>query len=153
MKKYKLLFLIATVACCGLKDKKEPLVQDTQKVARYFGDELNATTTPVGIQEVIDDKEHCVIVDVREEKDYAAGHIPGAINIPIKKWKQIKGAPTSFPGLIKDGINYVYCYALVCNLSTIAAQKFASRGYPVKEIQGGMEAWREHGFKIEKSIR
>lgn len=150
MKIYQLFFLATLVTCCGLKDKNGALIQNTKKVARYFESELDATITPVSLKQVMDKKEHYVIVDVRAEKDYKAGHIPGAINIPIKEWKDFQNQKTPFQGLIKDGINYIYCYALVCDLSTIGARKFASLGYPVKEIKGGWETWKEHGFKIEK---
>jgi rhodanese-related sulfurtransferase len=151
MKTRQLLFLITALASCSLKNKNISPIQDTEKVAHYFENELDATITPVSLKRAMDNKERYVIVDVCNEKDYKTGHIPGAINIPMKKGNKFKDQKKSFPGLIKDGINYVYCYALVCDLSSIAAKKFASLGYPVKELKGGFEAWKEHGFKIEKS--
>ncbi len=126
-------------------------IQNTKKAARYFKDELAFTSNPYSVKFALDKKERTIIVDVRSEKDYNAGHIPGAINIPCEKWISLDNPKAEIPGLIRDGFNYVYCYALLCSLSTRAAQKFASLGYPVKEIKGGFAAWKESKYAIEKS--
>lgn len=150
MRRYLLLLLAGVTSCCQLKNDGEHTIQNTKKAERYFKDELAYTSTPYEVKWITDKKEHIVIVDVRSEKDYNAGHIPGAINIPHEKWNMFNGPETEFPGLIKDGFNYVYCYALLCDLSKKAAQKFASAGYPVKEIKGGFAAWKESKYTIEK---
>ena len=150
MRKCLLVLLACVTSCCQLKNDSASKIQDTKKAECYFKDEMAFTSTPYEIKSIIDRKEHVVIVDVRSEKDYNAGHIPGAINIPCEKWNMFTGSETEFPGLIKDGINYVYCYALLCDLSKRAAQKFAAAGYPVKEIKGGFEAWKVSKCKIEK---
>lgn len=124
-------------------------IQDTPKAAQYFEDELNFKTNPHGVKGVLDGKvKNVTIVDVRGAKDFAKGHIPGAINIPYDQFNGFEGTQTEFPGLRKDGHNYVYCYGLLCNLSQKAAKKFASLGYPVKEIVGGYESWVEEGFPV-----
>ncbi len=95
-------------------------------------------------------KQRITIVDVRSADEYAKGHIPGAINIPYEKHESFEGSETEFPELRKDGYNYVYCYQLLCNLGQKAAKKFASLGYPVKEIVGGFEEWKAGKHPIEK---
>ena len=62
----------------------------------------------------------------------------------------LKEIKPSFLGLSKNKINYMYCYELYCSLSQKAAKKFASLGYPVKKIKGGLKAWKEHAYPIEK---
>jgi len=126
-------------------------IQDTAKAARYFEDELNFNTTPYGAYTASQSKQQNItIVDVRAAKDYAAGHIPGAINIPFEKWNGFEGPEAEIPGLRKDGYNYVYCYELLCTLAQKAAKKFATLGYPVKEMKGGFESWKSHRYPIEK---
>jgi len=119
-------------------------IQDSKKAVQYFEDEMNFKTNPHGVKDVVDGEvKNVTIIDVRAAKDFAEGHIPGAINIPFDKYNMFDGKETEFPGLRKDGFNYIYCYELLCNLAQKAAKKFASLGYPVKEIAGGFKSWKE----------
>lgn len=119
-------------------------IQDTQRAAQYFEDELNFKTNSYFVNQVIQGKvPNVTIVDVRSADAYAKGHIPGAINLPDEKYNYFNGSETEFPGLRKDGFNLVYCYTKTCNLGQKAAKKFTSLGYPVKEIVGGYELWTE----------
>ena len=132
-----------------IQSQKE--IQDTVKAAKFFEDELNYKTNPHGVKMAVDGKvKNVTIVDLRSAKDFAKGHIPGAINLPYNKYGNFEGAETEFAGLRKDGLNYVYCYELFCNLSLKAAKKFASLGYPVKEMVGGFSEWKKHKYPIEK---
>jgi len=129
----------------------DALVQESEKAAQYFENELEFRSNPYEVgHHVKERKEKVTIVDVRAAKDYAAGHIPGAINIPYDQHNGFHGNEKSFPGLRKDGYNYVYCYSHTCNLAQRAAKKFASLGYPVKEMVGGFAEWKRDGHPIEK---
>ena len=125
--------------------------QDTKAAAEFFRHELNFKTNPYGVNSALKDKQkNITIVDVRSATDFAKGHIPGAINLPWDKYNSFDGPDTTFPELRKDGYNYVYCYQLLCNLSQKAAVKFASLGYPVKEMVGGFAEWAKEKYPIEK---
>ena len=126
-------------------------VQDTEAAFKYFSDELSFTAGPGTAKKVSEGKLDGVIIDLRREEHFDKGHIPGAINLPFNKYDGFEGNQTDFPGLSKDKINYVYCYELLCNLSQKAAKKFASLGYPVKEIKGGLKSYEEHLYPIEKT--
>ena len=81
--------------------------QNTEKAAQYFQDELNYKTNAYGVKKAIDNKATDVtIVDVRLAKDFAKGHIPGAINLPYDQYATFEGTEPEFPGLRKDGLNY-----------------------------------------------
>jgi len=125
-------------------------IQDTQAAVKYFEDELNFTTNPGSVKKVSEGKVEGVIIDLRKKEHFDKGHIPGAVNIPFDKYDGFEGKQTEFPGLSKNKINYLYCYELLCDLSQKAAKKFASQGYPVKEVKGGFKAWEEHNYPIEK---
>jgi rhodanese-related sulfurtransferase len=110
----------------------------------YFEAKLAFTTGPVELDRWIKSHEdNLVVVDVRAAEDYAKGHIPGAINIPKDRWDNPQG-------LRKDKTNVVYCYTQQCHLAANACVRFASRDYPVMELDGGFEAWKEHEFDIEE---
>jgi rhodanese-related sulfurtransferase len=109
----------------------------------FFEDKLSFTTGPVEVSHMLDEKEDVNIIDVRYPDDFAKGHIPGAFNCPPEKWSTCEG-------LDKDKRNVLYCYTQQCHLAAKAAVEFASRGYPVMEMEGGFEAWQENELPIEK---
>ena len=87
-----------------------------------------------------------VLVDVRTAALYAAGHVPGAINIPTR----MIGEPRleEFPA---DTLFVVYCAGPHCNGANKAALKLARLGRPVKEMIGGLTGWIDEGLGIERS--
>ena len=92
---------------------------------------------------MIKDGAYINLVDVRAAEDFAKGHIPGAINLPREKWETLQG-------LQKDRVNILYCYTQTCHLAATAAVQFASRGFPVMEMEGGFEAWKENDLDVER---
>jgi len=119
------------------------MISDPQKAKEYFEAKISFTTGPVELERMMKQGENINIVDVRAADDYAEGHIPGAVNLPKDKWQTLEG-------LRKDKINVLYCYSQVCHLAATAAVEFASKGYPVMELEGGFRAWKEHDMEIEK---
>jgi len=118
------------------------LTGNTQKAKEYFEAKMAFTTGPVELERMM--KQGQVnVVDVRAAEDYAQGHIPGAVNLPKDKWHTLEG-------LRKDKTNVIYCYSQVCHLAAAAALEFASKGYPVMELEGGFRGWKEHEMDIEK---
>jgi rhodanese-related sulfurtransferase len=110
----------------------------------FFEAKLAFTTGPVELDRWIKTGEdNLVVVDVRAAEDYAKGHIPGAVNIPKDRWDNPQG-------LRKDKTNVVYCYTQQCHLAANACARFASRDYPVMELEGGFESWKEHDLDIEE---
>jgi len=118
-------------------------LHDPAKAKAHFEAKLAFTTGPVELNRMVQSHENNInIVDVRAPEDYAKGHIPGAINLPRDKWAHPEG-------LSKDKTNIIYCYSLVCHLAASAGVVFASQGYPVMELDGGFDEWKEHELEIE----
>ncbi|MDB6023609.1 MAG: Sulfurtransferase [Pedosphaera sp.] len=117
-------------------------IPDPAKAKAYFENKITFTTGPVELDHMLKAHESINVIDVRAEEDYQKGHIPGAINLPKNKWQTLEG-------LSKDRTNVVYCYSMVCHLAAAAAYKFADRGFPVMELDGGFDEWQEHGLKVE----
>lgn len=81
------------------------------------------------------------VVDVREPYEYAAGHVPGAISIPM----------ATIPVRLQDlprGDVYVICEsgARSWQVATFLAQ----RGIEVTNVDGGTGAWRASGLPLEQ---
>ena len=118
-------------------------IHSPERAKAYFEDKLAFTTGPVELNRWIKSGENnLVVVDVRAAEDYAQGHIPGAINIPKEQWDNPQG-------LSRDKTNVVYCYTQQCHLAANACVQFSSRGFPVMELDGGFEAWKEYELDIE----
>src|SRR5438093_12001191 len=115
---------------------------DTVKAWEFFHAKMQYTTGPIELERLMTEHAPINIVDVRYPEDYAKGHIPGAVNVAKDKW-------TTFQGLHKGKINVLYCYTQTCHLAAQAAEWFASKGYPVMEMDGGFAAWKAADLKIE----
>jgi len=84
-----------------------------------------------------------VVVDCRREEQYAKGHVPGAINVP---YRSIAERAASMP---RDKLLVLYCTGPACNASTKAAVQWASLGFRVKEMIGGLWGWQQEGYDVE----
>lgn len=118
-------------------------IPDPDKAKEYFDDKMAFTTGPVELSVQIKENKKLNVIDVRAAEDYAKGHIPGAINLPMNKWKDLEC-------LQQDTINVVYCYSHVCHLAARAAALFSGKGYPVQEMDGGYKAWVAHDLPVEQ---
>ncbi|OPJ55143.1 rhodanese-like domain-containing protein [Alkalithermobacter paradoxus] len=75
-----------------------------------------------------------ILIDIRNEEAYSEGHIKGAINIPIKL------LPFKMNELDKSKTILVVCY--VGGSSVVACKALSKAGFKVKNVTGGMKAWR-----------
>lgn len=86
-----------------------------------------------------------VLLDVRTPTLYAAGHVPGAINMPTRTIGEQRLA--EYPA---GTLFVVYCAGPHCNGANKAAVKLAQLGRPVKEMIGGLTGWIDEGFGLER---
>lgn len=82
-----------------------------------------------------------IIIDLREESQYAKSHISGAYNFPYEdnEWKK------EFP---RDKILILYCERGGASLA--AAKELAKRGYRTRSLVGGFEAYRGRNLVISR---
>jgi rhodanese-related sulfurtransferase len=122
--------------------KANMTLPDPAKAKEYFQNKISFTIGPMELDHLIKDNENINIVDVRAQEDYEKGHIPGALNLPRERWQSLEG-------LSKDKPNVLYCYTMVCHLAATAAVEFAGKGFPVKELEGGFDGWKEDNLEVE----
>jgi rhodanese-related sulfurtransferase len=89
--------------------------------------------------------EKFVLVDVREESEFAAGHIPGAVHIG-------KGViERDIEAKIPDSATPLVLYCGGGFRSALAADALQKMGYTnVISMDGGWRAWTEQGLPVEK---
>jgi Rhodanese-related sulfurtransferase len=79
-------------------------------------------------------KYYVLIIDLREPHEYQKGHIPTAVNIPFLDFDNKKS------DLPSDCLLILYCDR--GNLSLLLARELSNDGYQVKNIYGGIQAYR-----------
>jgi ArsR family transcriptional regulator len=83
------------------------------------------------------------VLDVRPEDEFALGHLPNAINIPLGKLKhRLRELPA-------DREVIAYCRGPYCVLSFEAVAALRARGYLVRRLEDGYPEWKAAGLPIE----
>ena len=91
------------------------------------------------------DKDKFVLVDVREDREFAADHIPGAVH--LGKGVIERDIEAQFPAL--DTPLVLYCGGGF--RSALAADNLQKMGYTnVISMDGGIREWREKSYPLEK---
>lgn len=122
-------------------------VISSPKFSREFSAaQILFTASPVELSHQIDAREVLNIVDVRDANDFAGGHLPGARNLPRNLW-----ADASL--LRRDTMNVLYGPATDPYLTAMALVEFSKRGFPVMEMKGGFEAWKECNLPVEREAQ
>ena len=83
------------------------------------------------------------VLDVRPAEEYAAGHVPGAVNIPIHQLeKRLRELP-------KRREVIAYCRGPFCLMSYEAVQLLRKKGIRARRLKDGMPEWRVAGLPVE----
>ncbi len=99
------------------------------------------------IKALLDAHTPVTLVEALPEKYWKHSHLPGAINIPHDRTREL--APNLLPD--KGALIIVYCANEPCKNSTIAAEELVGLGYRnVREYVGGKQDWVDAGLPIEK---
>jgi rhodanese-related sulfurtransferase len=84
-----------------------------------------------------------VVLDVRPEEEYRAGHIPGALSVPVDA---LEAALQTLP---KDKEIVAYCRGPYCVFSDNAVKLLRSHGYRARRLSEGLPDWRAKGLPVE----
>lgn len=102
-------------------------------LAACSNDEASYET--IALNDVISQQEQgALVIDVREMDEYAAGHIPGAMNKPLSEISEGN----------YEGLDPEQDYVIVCqsgNRSKQASEILAEEGYRVTNVEQGMSSW------------
>lgn len=84
-----------------------------------------------------------VVLDVRPAPEYAAGHLPGAVHIPLE---QLAGRLAELP---VDREIVAYCRGRYCVLAHDAVRLLSTHGLSARRAVDGMLEWRLAGHPVE----
>jgi len=95
-----------------------------------------------------------VFVDSRAGEQYAAGHVPGALSLPLKQAQE--GAISFGPDALNvrpDRPLVVYCEGGDCQTSILLTQLLKLAGFAdIRIFEGGWAEWEAAGFPVEVGI-
>ena len=83
------------------------------------------------------------VLDVRPAEEYEAGHLPGAINIPLAK---LEGRLNKLP---KNKEIVAYCRGPYCVLAFEAVARLRKKGLQARRLEDGYPEWRMKGLPVE----
>ncbi|MGI8773980.1 MAG: ArsR/SmtB family transcription factor [Actinomycetota bacterium] len=118
---------------------------DAERLAReYLGDDDIEEVTKDELWDRLQREDNLVVLDVRPPEEYEAGHLPGAVSIPLAELqKRMKELP-------KGKQIVAYCRGPLCAMAPQAARFLKSKGYKVRRLSDGAPDWAAAGLPIAK---
>lgn len=83
------------------------------------------------------------VLDVRPEDEFALGHLPGAINIPLDKLRKGLAALDPTREIV------AYCRGPYCVLSFETVAILLKKGFRVRRLEDGLPEWKAAGLPVE----
>ena len=129
--------------CAGLRSVAETRVAEVEKLVRDFighRDELE----PIPADELLERAKQglVTVLDVRPSEEFAAGHLPGAVNIPIERLE------SELAKLPKRREVVAYCRGPYCLMSFEAVIKLRKRGWKARRLENGFPEWKAAGLPV-----
>jgi rhodanese-related sulfurtransferase/predicted transcriptional regulator len=128
----------------SLRQVARARVEDLDALARaYLGDrsEVEAITRDELLARL--QREEVVLVDVRPEAEYAAGHLPGAASVPPDRLDLLDDLPL--------GADVVaYCRGPYCVYADDAVRRLRARGRRALRLEDGLPEWHRAGHPVER---
>ena len=114
----------------------------------YLGEDPNVPTDAVERTELLRRARagEVVVLDVRPTVEYAAGHIPGAVSVPLEDLERYMVT------LPNDVEVVAYCRGAYCVLAYDAVRSLKGQGRRARRMHEGMLEWRLAGLPIESVV-
>ena len=86
-----------------------------------------------------------VVIDVRPREEYRAGHIPGALSIPLEELETRLGELPARKEVV------AYCRGPYCVMAYEAVARLRARGRRARRLTDGFPEWRASGLPVQAS--
>lgn len=83
------------------------------------------------------------VLDVRPPEEYAAGHLPGAVNVPLTELKKQLNKLSVRKEIV------AYCRGPYCVLAFEAVAWLRAKGYKARRLESGYPEWKAAGLPVE----
>ena len=129
-----------------LRTLAESRLADIERISRQYLEERGALEA-VGNDELLRRVRagEVTVVDVRPHEEYLAGHIPGALSLPLGTLKKRLGD-------LPQGRDIVaYCRGPYCVMALDAVDILRRQGFRAHRMEHGVVEWRARGGRVETS--
>lgn len=129
----------------SLQNVASDRVAEVDRLARAYTGDMNGIEllTKEDLSKRLRRKDDLLVLDVRPPEEYAAGHLPGAVSIPVAELKRrLKELPKS-----KEIV--AYCRGSFCAFAPEAARFLGKKGYRARVLDAGLPDWEAAGLPVE----
>jgi rhodanese-related sulfurtransferase/DNA-binding transcriptional ArsR family regulator len=127
----------------ALRGLAEARLAEVQQIARAFA-EKRGSLEPIDRRLLMRRMQagEVTVLDVRPAEEYRAGHIAGAVSLPLK------GLEKKLKSLPRDREVVAYCRGPYCVLAPEAVTILRQHGYTARPMDDGVAEWRAHGLPV-----
>jgi ArsR family transcriptional regulator len=127
----------------ALRRIAERNLAEVERVVRSYFDQRDSLE-PVSRAELVERSRAgtVTILDVRPEDEFALGHLPGALNIPLRELESRLGEIDPEQEIV------AYCRGPYCVLSYEAVAALRARGFKARRLEDGLPEWRVAGLPV-----
>lgn len=128
-----------------LRNVAERHLADVQQLVNTFltvKDKLKPVPATELLERVRNDL--VTVLDVRPPEEYQAGHVPGAINIPLSELEK------HFDKLNTEQEVVAYCRGPHCVLAFDAVAQLREKGITARRMEDGFPEWKSAGLPVEQ---
>jgi ArsR family transcriptional regulator len=143
------LYRLADDAVVGLLESLRQVAErnlaEVGRIVRgYFMD--RDTMEPVSRDELLERTRQglVTVLDVRPADEFAASHLPGAVNIPMSELEE------RLAELDPEHEIVAYCRGPYCVLSFEAVTALRAKGFKVRRLRDGLPEWKAAGLPLER---
>jgi rhodanese-related sulfurtransferase len=123
------------------------LAEVDQVVQTYLNDrDVLEAVDAVGLMERLAEGS-VVVLDMRPKEEYRAGHVRGALSVPVDS---LEAALQVLP---KDKEIIAYCRGPYCVFSDEAVRVLRAKGYRASRLTEGFPEWRAAGYPVESGTQ
>jgi len=118
-----------------------------QLVAEFLDDKAALEAVPAAELLARAKKGLVTVIDVRPAEEYAAGHVSGAINVPLEALEDCLAK------LPKKREVVAYCRGPYCLMSLEAVLRLRKRGWKARRLEDGFPEWKAAGLPVTSGSR
>ncbi len=122
------------------------LAEIDRVVVEYLSDRASMRAVCAGELLELLREDAAVVLDVRPEEEYRAGHIAGARSVPVERLEEYL---CDLPEEAEDKEIVAYCRGPYCVFSDEAVRLLEARGYRASRLTEGFPEWRAAGMPVE----
>ena len=125
---------VATAQLAEVERARQAYLQAPEDLERIDASELRTRMNDEAV----------TLIDVRPPEEFAAGHLPGAVSVPLDALDE------RIDALPSDREVVAYCRGPFCVYAVQAVERLSERGLSARLYEDGLPGWRQAGLPVEE---